>query len=234
MKKQDAKNLLMSMRNSDNERIVNFFLGQIDLMDEKTIATELQKIGNDEASVRSFFENQIAKKQTEQSDEKFPINDMFTYGISGDCIHLHLPGDLHKMMAEKGLSGTMDTANVYLLDAIDRLKQLKDSGYHKFQETDTIYMISPILIGREMKFLKGMDFETHTYSKRELRDPEFILEHREAMLATNIFGKDRNVGAASIKFDTIATPEWQAKKKQKIQEFAEKGITLSENSLVKE
>lgn len=53
-------------------------------------------------------------------------------------------------------------------------------------------------------------------------------------MATHIFGKDRNVGTASIRFDTIFSKEWQEKKREKIQEFAKKGITLQENSPTKE
>lgn len=234
MNKQDAKNILISMRKPENETFVNYLLGQIDMMDDQRIADELQKLGNDEGNVRSFFEGKIAERTSNRNEEKFSINDMFTYGISGNCVHLHLPGSLMEMMKEKGMSKTMDTVNLYLLDAIDRLSKLKQDGFYKFQDIDNIYMISPIMIGRETQFLEGFDFETHSYRKKELRDPKFVQEHPEAQLATHIFGKDRNVGTALISFDTISTPEWQSKKRQKIQEFSEKGITLSENSQVKE
>lgn len=95
-------------------------------------------------------------------------------------------------------------------------------------------MISPILIGREMKFLDSMDFQTQLYRKKDLNDDKFIEEHTEARLATQIFGKDKNVGTASIKFETISSKEWQEKKREKIQEFAKKGITLQENAPTKE
>ena len=234
MKKQEIKNILMSMRTQENDTLINNLLGKIDMMDEKSFQTALEKVGNNEEGVRKFFESKLSERHHNQSEEKFQINDMFTYGISGNCIHLHLPGDLHQMLAKKGLSGTINTVNLQLLDAIDKIKQLRDNGFYRFQGKDSIYMISPILIGREMKFLDSMDFQTQLYRKKDLNDDKFIEEHTEARLATQIFGKDKNVGTASIKFETISSKEWQEKKREKIQEFAKKGITLQENAPTKE
>lgn len=233
MKKQEIKNILMSMRTQENDSIINNLLGKIDLMDEKSFQTALEKVGSNEECVRKFFEGKLSEKHHNQSEEKYPINDMFTYGISGNCIHLHLPGDLHQMLSERGILGTMDTVNLQLLDAIDKIKQLRDDDFYRFKEKDSIYMISPILIGREMKFLDSMDFQTHSYRKKNLSDDKFIEEHPEAKLAIHILGKDKNIGTASISFETLSSKEWQDKKKQKVEEFAKKGITLRENSQVK-
>ncbi len=101
MKKQEIKNILMSMRTQENDTLVNNLLGKIDMMDEKSLQTALEKVGNNEEGVRNFSENKLSERHHNQSEEKFPINDMFTYGISGNCIHLHLPGNLHQMIAKK-------------------------------------------------------------------------------------------------------------------------------------
>lgn len=234
MKKQEIKNILMSMRTVENSSQINNLLGKIDMMDEKSFQIALEKVGNSEDNVRKFFEGKLSNISHNHSEEKYPINDMFTYGISGNCIHLHLPSDLHQMLSEMGISGTIDTVNLQLLDAIDKIKQLRENGFYKFQEKDSIYMISPILIGREMKFLDSLDFQTQSYKRKDLNNDKFIEEHPEAKLATHIFGKDKNVGTASISFGTLSSQEWQDKKKQKVQEFAKKGITLKENSQVRE
>ena len=232
MKKQEVKNILMSMRTQENDILINKLLGKIDMMDEKAFQRALEEVGNNEEKVRSFFESKLSKGQYNQSEKKFPINEMFTYGISTNCIHLHLPGDLHQMLAEKGISATMDIVNFQLLDAIDKIKQLRDSGFYRFQGKDSIYMISPILIRREMKFLESMDFQTQSYSKKELNDDEFVEEHPEARLATQIFGKNRNIGIASIKFKTISSKEWQNKKNKKVKEFLGKGLSVQDNSSI--
>ncbi len=234
MNKQEIKNILMSMRTQENDTLINNLLGKIDIIDEKSLQTALEKVGNNEEGVRKFFESKLSERHHNQSEEKYPINDMFTYGISGDCIHLHLPDDLHQMISEIGISATIDTVNLQLLDAIDKIRQLRDNEFYRFQRKDSIYMISPILIGREMKFLDSIDFHTHSYRKKDLSNDKFIEEHPEAKLATHIFGKDKNVGAASISFKTISSKEWQDKKRQKVQELAQKGITLQESLQAKE
>lgn len=227
MKKQEIKNILMSMRTKENDILINKLLGEIDMMDEKELKRVLEKVGNSEEEVRRFLENKISKGEYNQNEKKFPINEMFTYGISINCIHLHLPSDLHEMLSEKGISATMDIVNLQLLDAIDKIKQLRDNGFYRFQGKDSIYMISPVLIRREINFLESMDFQTHLYSKRELSDDKFVEEHPEARLATRIFGKDRNVGTASIKLETISSREWQNKKNQKVKELSGRVLSLS-------
>lgn len=122
----------------------------------------------------------------------------------------------------------------YQETAIDKIKELRDNDFYRFQGKDNIYMISPILIGREMKFLDSMDFNTHSYRKKDLNNDKFIEANSEAKLAIHIFGKDKNIGTASINLETISSQKWQDKKKQKIQEFAQKGITLQDNFQVKE
>lgn len=229
MDKKDIKAILMSMRTTENDGMINKLLGKIDMMDDTSLQNAVKQVGDTEEAVRTFFENKIAEKQNTNKEEHTPINEMFSYGVSGDCIHLHLPTDLHQMISQKGISRTIDTVNLYLLDAIDKIKALKDAGYNRFQEKDSIYMISPILRGKEMEFLEGLDFKTKSYKKQELSSDEFIKENPEAMLATNIFGKEKKVGTAKIKFDTISSMEWQKKKQEVVRLFEEKGISLRDD-----
>ena len=224
MDKKQVKSILMSMRTPENEAKVNYLLGQIDMMEESEIQQRLETIGNTEESVREFLTNKLSENA--QDNQKFPINDMFTYGVSNNCIHLHLPADLHESLMKDGPSKTMARVNLYLLDAIDRINKLKDEGFYKFQNKNNIYMISPALIRPEIKFLKGLDFTTQTYKKSELADDSFVAHNPEAMLAVYLFGKDSNVGTASIDFDIINSPKWQAKKKQVIEELKSKGVTI--------
>ena len=230
MEKKEVKNILMSMRTPENDEMINKLLGKIDIMDEQSFRNILKQIGETEEKIRDFLNKKISEKQSEQTQEHIHINEMFSYGISENCIHLHLPVDLHQMFSEKGISKTFDTVNLYLLDAIDKIKDLKDNGYYKFEGKDSIYMISPILSGREIRFLDGLDFETRMYRKKELSSEEFVKENPEAMLATYIFGKDKNVGTAKIKFDKISSKEWQNKKQDTIKSFKNKGIILNYNT----
>ena len=68
--------------------------------------------------------------------------------------------------------------------------------------------------------------EKASYGRRELQDLKFVSEHLEAQLATYIFGNDSNIGTAIIGLDVINSAKWQEKRKAKVKEFEEKGITL--------
>lgn len=236
MTKNEIKKILVSMRTADNESRVNNLLGKIDLLTEEKIASMVTQIGNDEESIRNYLQTKLEERQGDKSEEHTPINEMFTYGIAGRSIHLHMPIDLHQMMSEKGISKTIDTINLQLLDAIERIRKLLNDGYYRFEGKDSIYMISPILIGREMRFLNGLDFNTHLYRKNELQDEKFVSEHPEAKLATHIFGRESNVGTAIIGLDVINSDEWQEKRKAQIKLFEEKGIKLNtkEESIVEQ
>ena len=80
-------------------------------------------------------------------------------------------------------------------------------------------MISPILIRRELKFLESLDFQTRYYFRHQLQDETFREENPEAKFATKIFGTEKGVGTASLLWERTLTPEWQAKKEEKKQEF---------------
>ena len=136
MNRKDIKNILMSIRTSENDDIINKLLGKIDMIDDIALQSAVKQVGGTEEAVRSFLEKKITERQNNDTQKHISINEMFSYGISGETIHLHLPIDLKPIISQKGLSGAIDTVNLYMLDAIDRIKSLKDEGYYKFQEKD--------------------------------------------------------------------------------------------------
>ena len=232
MTKTSIKKIVMSMRTSTNENIVNYLLGKIDLLPEEKITSIVNQIGDSEESIRNYIQNYIRRKLEKQQEhhheEHTPINEMFTYGIrrSRSSISLHMPIDLHQMISKIGISKTRDTVNLQLLDAIERIRKLQNGGHPQFIGKDHIYMISPLLCGGEMRFLNGLDFTTQTYTKKQLLDDEFVREHPEAQLAIQVFGKQHTVGTAIIGLDVINSDKWQKKRKSQVKAFEEKGIKL--------
>lgn len=78
MNKLEIKNLLISMKNSENESKVNNFLGKIDLISDKELEAMISKIGNTEDSIKSYLQSKL-----ENTKEEFtPINKMFSYGVN--------------------------------------------------------------------------------------------------------------------------------------------------------
>ena len=226
MNKKEIKSILISMRTKDNESQVNRLLGKIDLLSDEEIETKVAQIGASEEEIRNYLQEKLREDLEHRNSEHTPINEMFSYGVTKGSIHLHMSIDLHQMIAENGRLKTLKIVNLQLLDAIERIRKLQKDGFYRFKEKDSIYMISPILIGIEQAFLKEMDFTTHSYKKKELQDDEFVKQHPEAQLAIQIFGKARNVGTAIISLDIINSEEWQRKREEQIKAFAEKGIRL--------
>ena len=85
-----------------------------------------------------------------------------------------------------------------------------------------------------MRFLEGLDFKTQSYSKKQLEDEKFVRENPEAELAVHIFGKGKNIGTASIDFDTINTTEWQEKRDTAMKELREKLAVAGQEKANKE
>ena len=227
MKKSEIKNILFSMRNADNEDIINNLLGKMDLLSEDKLQSMLEQIGDTEEDIRKYLQEKIESIQ-EQHESHTPINEMFSYGVSGNSIHLHMPVDLHEMFSKIGILKTIDTVNLYLLDAIDKIRKMQADGFYKFVGKDNIYMISPILFKKELKFLSTLDFKTKTYKKKELQDEQFVAEHPESQLAIQIFGNNRDVGTASIGLDVINSKEWQEKKSNQVKIFQKSGLKLED------
>lgn len=232
MNKKEVKNILISMRTPENETAVNYLLGQLDVKSDTEIGQITEKLENNEENIREILSKKIEEISQSIADEKYPINDMFTYGISGNCIHLHLPTDLHELIARNGISKTIALVNLQLLDAIDKIKEMRDRDFYKFKDKDSIYMISPAVIKREMKFLEELDFTTHSYSKKQLCDEKFVQETPEAQLATHIFGHDKNVGTALIRFEQINSKQWQEKKNEIVANLREKTSGIEHNKNV--
>ena len=224
MNRKDIKSILISMRTPQNENQINNLLGKIDLLPEEKLQTMIAQIGDNEESIRKYLEGKLNERNNKGQEQHTPINNMFTYGISGSCIHLHMPVDLHEMMSKKAIKKTVDTVNLYLLDAIERIRKLKNDGFYRFKDKDSIYMISPILRGREIEFLESLDFGTHSYKKKELQSEVFVAHNPEAQLAVYLFGRESNVGAAKIALDVINSQQWQTRRNQKIKELEMQGI----------
>lgn len=232
MNKNEIKDLLMSMQTSSNENEISKLIGKIDLLTDDKIEAMVSQIGNSEDSIKNYLQRKLNERQGDEhnSEKHIPINEMFSYGVGRKSIHLHMPVDLHGMMKERGVSKTFDTVNLYLLDAIEKIRRLKNEGNPKFAGKDNIYMISPVLVKSEMKFLNDLDFKTQIYSKKDLQDSKFVSEHEETKLAIKIFGKDNNVGTAVIGLNVVNSKEWQEKRKAKVKEFEGKGLTINEES----
>lgn len=158
---------------------------------------------------------------------------MFTYGVSGDCVHLHLPGKLETTIKERGMLKTFYTVNLYLLDAIQKIGKKKQEEFETFKKCTKIYMVSPILIKKELEFLKQLDFDVQLH-KIGPEDNSSIAKLIRAIFGDRIDSKGFiRAGEATLDFERIFTPEWQEKKAEMVEKCSRKGICIEEDKEIK-
>ena len=197
--------ILSDLRNETNGSAIDMLASRIKGMSQEEIDLTVQKLGGSEEAVKKVLEekiNQMARRERMGHEPHKPINKLFAYGLSDSTVHLHLPVQLENIKG-KGITGKINTANRYLIDAMDRVLNMKDSGDPRFRNVDSIYMISPILMGKELEVLRGLDFETDFF---DYRHPETITQKEEAGFGKRLFPDAKGVGRAKISLDKfIAT-----------------------------
>lgn len=206
------------------KRLLNSLRGTKELPEGQ----EAVKVGdNSKEEFRDRIKVGDNKEKTDEIENKHkPINKMISYGFAGKCVHLHLPVDLKEDLTTIGLKQTVDKVNLYLVDAIEKINELKKSGEKNFKNKNSIYMISPALIKTELKTLEGFGFTTKFFSKSELANPNFVKEEREAQLATKIFGPYKNVGTANLEFKEIDSEKFKQAKAALVERCKKAGITI--------
>lgn len=227
MDKKIIDKILSDLRNETNGSAIDMLASRINGMSQEEIDLTVQKLGGSEEAVKKVLEekiNQMARREQMGHEPHKPINKLFSYGVSESTVHLHLPVMLQNIRG-KGISGKINTANRYLIDALDRVVKMKDSGDPRFRNVDSIYMISPILVGRELEVLKGLDFETESF---DCRHPETIEDREEAGFGRRLFPDAKSVGRARISIDRLKSKDWQDKRKDFVQRLEEKGAVLEE------
>lgn len=226
--------ILLDLRTPDNAHVVDSLLNKLNQMTDDQISEKLEKIGTTDDQIRTALDNRIQNMMNKEKykTKEYPLNDMFYYGLSGDSAHIHLvPKDLHHLL-EKGPEYLVDTVNLYMLDAIDKLKNLKLDEDPRFVFVSHVYMITPMYHSptfekaNELEFLRSLLFRVNSYSPENLQDNEYLKTHPEAQLAKDIFGDQKKVATAIIGIDTLAGEEWQTLKEAKFEEYRKKGLTL--------
>lgn len=242
MNKNDVKKLLFSIRTSENTAEVNNILGKIDMMTDEEIENKTKNFSKEQ--IEQFFKSKIENRNNSHFTK---VNDFFEYGISGGCVHLHLPGDFHSMFEKLGKVKASAAIAKNLIDAATKINNQRNSGDSKLANCTSLYMISPIFYSPTFypkilrnkdvrdnkkietpifKIFKLMGLETNTYTREELQNSDFVQNNKEAKLAAKNFGTNKDVGAAILSFEKFNSKKFQTRLK-KINSILEK---ISEQS----
>ena len=230
MDRKIIEKILSDLRNETNGTAIDHLSSRIKGMSQEEIDLTVQRLGGTEEAIKNVLEekiNQLARREALGHEPHKPMNKLFSYGISQSTVHLHLPVQLANIKG-KGITGKINTANRYLIDAMDRVLKMKDSGDPRFKNVDSIYMISPILMGKELEVLEGLDFETEFF---DYRHPDTIKEREEAGFGKRLFPDAKGVGRAKISLDKLRTEEWKEKRDSFVKLLEEKGAVLEEEQV---
>ena len=232
LSKEKIKVILMTLKTEANEEYIKILSEKIDKLDDKKIETILKDVGYTEEAVKKVLEEKINKMLNQTRMEKhLPLNKLFTYGITGSTIHLHLPGNLFKITGEKSPSKAQDKVNLYLIDALEKIKEMKQNGDSRIKGVKNIYMISRLLSREdERKLLFDLGFDTKIHTSDDLKNKEYIEKNPESRLAIHLFGDIKSVGSAIMPLDKVYEKDWEVKKEEVKKNIKSTGISLDDDS----
>ena len=222
--------ILSELRNDTNGVAIDHLTSRIKGLSQEELDMNVQKFGGTEESIKAVLKeklNQLVRREHRGHEPHKPINKLFAYGISESTVHLHMPVQLMQIKG-KGISGKVNTTNRYLIDAMERIVKLKDSGDPRFKNVESFYMISPILLGKELDVLSELDFETEYY---DYRKPNTIENKEEAGFGKRLFPDANGVGRAKISIEKIKSKEWQDKKDSFVEQLEAKGAILEDEEI---
>lgn len=210
--KPKIKRVLRSLRTKENQVWVNALLGKIDIMKDDELVNHLTDIKKHcvqnsldfKEELKNVLQSKIIALQNEGKGENYSLNGAFLFNIKDNSALLHMPLDFTKPFGNKeSFLKAMDAYNPYLLDAIDKLKDLKDNGFYPLNGVDTIAMYSPILMGDELVWLKDLGFETNYHKKGNYKNPQYFIDNPEAIIGVTKF-QGKSFGTAKLAFPKFA------------------------------
>lgn len=206
MTKKELKEIIMSMRTPQNERSVNYLLGAVDVIPEDRIKGKHITPKKIEEKIQ-MLNNKYRQKNPQ-------INEFFHYSIENDSVYLHYPHDLHLLISKYGRYKTIIEVYTWLIDAIEGIIDMK--FFHtevtkdkKYTDLKYLKMVSPLLMKPQLRYLERLNFNTHFYTKKQLRNNEVTLESEDVRKAIEIFQNNYNIGVAIIDFETMKTEQWK-------------------------
>lgn len=225
MNKMEIKELLDSLKYEKPEKLdeINYLIKKLEGKSEK----EVENLKYSKEELKELFLNMLEREKNESSKNS-SVNKLFEYGISGDCVHLHLPGDFHKMFQKFGKIKASAEIGKYLIDAVNKINNYREMGDAELKKCSSIYMISPIFYAPTFypnllrnglvrgniktetpifKLFRLMGLETRTYLKEDLYKPK----NDEAKLAVKHFGSEKDIGAVSLSFEKLNSGKFKRK-----------------------
>lgn len=151
MTKNDLREKLMLMRNTENEEKVDYLLKVLGKISDDDLDKKLSEKNLSEDNIDKFL-NLLIKNTVvpENSSKQFiGVNDWFCYGRTGDTIHLHIiPPDLRGTKEELGDEAFYNLFKELLEDFLSRMQGV----FEEDTTVNTLFAVSPIFYNQNISW----------------------------------------------------------------------------------
>lgn len=230
LQKEEVVNLIKSVTNEENKSKLQKYLDMIEAIDDiewEKFAKENSLDTLEKLSLeleKRLSDNRSLKENAEENNYPFiMLNDLVSYGITGDTLHIHLiPPDVHNLLNRRGLV----TAEMSLIDALEQIREIiKDKS-----EIKTVYAVSGIMQSLIARMFIGLNFDVKVLPMEEAKNDRELGVFYERFNRKNL----DKLGRASMPREVLISGEWENKKEkrketlQKMQDRLERRSTYEE------
>ena len=202
---------LNDFRTEENADRVEQYITVINGLDDKALEDKLKELKiRSVRDVKKFVTKNISR---EQQSNFINLNDLVSYGVKDDTIHIHVvPPDVHSMMNRKG----MRTAEYKLIDALEQIQTMLKTD-KRFKRIKQVYAVSPIVAGPVAGIFNNLSFDVKSMLFEEAKkDKELSRFYKRFEGSRN--GKDpKYFGSATLPKQVIFSKEWDALKAERKQ-----------------
>ena len=151
-------------------------------------------------------ENMMELDNHENAKESFiDLNELFSYGVDGNCAHIHVMHSMGEMLMEKGHDYTLEYFNEMLYDALQKLISISESN----PKIEKVFAVSPNLASDPVR----RKFEMYGFKTEKTTDPNlcaFFPNERNIVKATipmerlkRVIGIEKETREGIDKYDTV-------------------------------
>ncbi|MDD2376971.1 MAG: hypothetical protein PHD15_06290 [Clostridia bacterium] len=206
--KEYVQKKIENMINDENKVVLNSFVKLLqsipdnkwnEFINQHGMTIEnLEKVITNKMNVE--LQKEKSKSLNVEDEKNFKVlNDFISYGISNNTFHLHIiPKDVRDMLNSEGLL----RINIYLIDALDKIKDILKND--EFKNINTIFAVSPILrLSKLQDMFKELNFDVEQTKHQNLLDK---------------FLDAKSVYQANLPKEVFFTQEWDKNKESILKE----------------
>ncbi len=194
--------ILTNMTTDENRERIGELKEKIDRASDEELAKILKERKIRSAKdIKKVIEGK-EKKQGITSSKFQNLNDVVSFGITDETLHIHLiPKDASHMLTREGRK----EAQRALIDAMEKIKAklTRDKRYERIQH---VYAVSPIMTGIVSRWFKELGFDVKTLPIEQAKEDEELAKF------TGRFDGAQKLGRANLSKEELMTEEWEQRK----------------------